>query len=56
MKCVEGEVVYDLFASLGHIQDPKSGGNLVAHVHVGNTYHQRKEVSDHAPKKGGSTV
>lgn len=44
VKCSEGEVVYDLFASVGHIQDIKSGGNLVAHIHVGTTFHSRKEV------------
>lgn len=39
----EGEVVYELLASVAHIREPKTGGNLVAHVHVGETYHQRKE-------------
>ena len=29
---------------MGHVQDFKSGGNLVAHIHVGTTYHSRKEV------------
>lgn len=36
-------MVYELLASVAHIRDAKSGGNLVAHVHVGETYHQRKE-------------
>jgi len=36
--------VYDLLATVGHVQDFKSGGNLVAHIHVGTTYHSRKEV------------
>lgn len=36
--------MYDLLATVGHVQDFKSGGNLVAHIHVGNTYHSRKEV------------
>ena len=36
--------MYDLLATVGHVQDFKSGGNLVAHIHVGTTYHSRKEV------------
>ena len=44
VKCSENEVVYDLLATVGHVQDLKSGGNLVAHIHVGTTYHSRKEV------------
>ena len=36
--------MYDLLATVGHVQDLKSGGNLVAHIHVGTTYHSRKEV------------
>ncbi|XP_073238938.1 PAN2-PAN3 deadenylation complex catalytic subunit PAN2-like [Porites lutea] len=43
VKCSENEVVYDLLATVGHVQDLKSGGNLVAHIHVGTTYHSRKE-------------
>jgi len=43
-KCTENEIIYDLHATVGYIQDPKAGGNLVAHVHVGTTYHHRKEV------------
>jgi len=39
----EGYAVYELLASVAHIRDPKSGGNLVAHINVGETYHQRKE-------------
>lgn len=35
--------MYELLASVAHIREPKTGGNLVAHVHVGETYHQRKE-------------
>ena len=44
-KCTvrDGEEVYELLASVAHIREPKTGGNLVAHVHVGETYHQRKE-------------
>ncbi|XP_074658834.1 PAN2-PAN3 deadenylation complex catalytic subunit PAN2-like [Tubulanus polymorphus] len=34
---------YDLYGTVGHIQDPKSGGNLVSHVHVGDSYHRMKE-------------
>ena len=44
VKCSENEIVYDLLATVGHVQDFKSGGNLVAHIHVGTTYHSRKEV------------
>lgn len=36
-------MIYELLASVAHIREPKTGGNLVAHVHVGETYHQRKE-------------
>ncbi|KAJ7336670.1 poly(A)-specific ribonuclease [Desmophyllum pertusum] len=43
VKCSENEVLYDLLATVGHVQDFKSGGNLVAHIHVGTTYHSRKE-------------
>ncbi|XP_020628077.1 PAB-dependent poly(A)-specific ribonuclease subunit PAN2-like [Orbicella faveolata] len=43
VKCSENEIVYDLLATVGHVQDFKSGGNLVAHIHVGTTYHSRKE-------------
>lgn len=39
----ENEIVYDLLGTVGHVQDLKSGGNLVAHIHVGTTYHSRKE-------------
>lgn len=27
-----------------HVLDARTGGNLVAHIKVGETYHQRKEV------------
>ncbi|XP_048584798.1 PAN2-PAN3 deadenylation complex catalytic subunit PAN2 isoform X2 [Nematostella vectensis] len=43
VKCGENEVVYDLHATVGYIQDAKHGGNLVTHIHVGPTYHSRKE-------------
>lgn len=39
----DGKMVYELLASVAHIRDAKSGSNLVAHIHVGETYHQRKE-------------
>ena len=37
-------VHYDLFAVVCHIEDPRTGGNLVAHIKVGETYHLAKEV------------
>ncbi|XP_077977957.1 PAN2-PAN3 deadenylation complex catalytic subunit PAN2-like [Glandiceps talaboti] len=40
--------VYDLFASVAHVQDLKSGGNLVSHILVGPTYHKRKEGVTHS--------
>ncbi|XP_064647285.1 PAN2-PAN3 deadenylation complex catalytic subunit PAN2-like isoform X2 [Lineus longissimus] len=36
-------VYYDLLATIAHVTDPKTGGNLVAHIHGGDLYHQRKE-------------
>lgn len=41
-----GVYVYDLMATVVHILDSRTGGSLVAHIKVGETYHQRKEVSD----------
>ncbi|XP_041478319.1 PAN2-PAN3 deadenylation complex catalytic subunit PAN2-like isoform X1 [Lytechinus variegatus] len=43
----DGYVTYYLHASVGHIRDPRSGGNLVAHINVGKTYHKRKEGVTH---------
>lgn len=44
----EGAVIYDLVVTVPHLLDARNGGNLVAHIKVGETYHQRKEVSgDH---------
>uniref|UniRef100_A0A671MU09 PAB-dependent poly(A)-specific ribonuclease subunit PAN2-like n=1 Tax=Sinocyclocheilus anshuiensis TaxID=1608454 RepID=A0A671MU09_9TELE len=43
----EGASVYDLVAIVSHIQDARTGGNLVAHIKVGETYHQRKEGVTH---------
>jgi len=37
-------VEYELRSTIAHIDDARTGGNLVAHVNVGKTYHQRKEV------------
>lgn len=34
---------YELYATVAHIKDSKSGGNLVTHINVGETYHYRKE-------------
>lgn len=41
-----GVFVYDLMATVVHILDSRTGGSLVAHIKVGETYHQRKEVSE----------
>lgn len=41
-----GVYVYDLMATVVHILDSRTGGSLVAHIKVGETYHQRKEVSE----------
>lgn len=38
--------MYDLLATVVHILDSRTGGSLVAHIKVGETYHQRKEVSE----------
>ena len=33
--------------------DPKCGGNLMAHIHVGKCYHSRKEMSSGTEGGGG---
>ncbi|XP_015199779.1 PAN2-PAN3 deadenylation complex catalytic subunit PAN2 [Lepisosteus oculatus] len=43
----EGAVIYDLMVTVSHILDARTGGNLVAHIKVGETYHQRKEGVTH---------
>ncbi|KAA0707248.1 PAN2-PAN3 deadenylation complex catalytic subunit PAN2 [Triplophysa tibetana] len=43
----DGASIYDLVVTVSHIQDPRTGGNLVAHIKVGETYHQRKEGVTH---------
>uniref|UniRef100_A0A8C8E2W1 PAN2-PAN3 deadenylation complex catalytic subunit PAN2 n=1 Tax=Oryzias sinensis TaxID=183150 RepID=A0A8C8E2W1_9TELE len=43
----EGASLYDLVVTVPHIQDGRTGGNLVAHIKVGETYHQRKEGVTH---------
>jgi hypothetical protein len=44
-------------ATVVHILDSRTGGSLVAHIKVGETYHQRKEVSEMTQGRGGcSTV
>uniref|UniRef100_A0A8B9HHP0 Poly(A) specific ribonuclease subunit PAN2 n=1 Tax=Astyanax mexicanus TaxID=7994 RepID=A0A8B9HHP0_ASTMX len=43
----EGAAVYDLVVTVPHILDARTGGNLVAHIKVGETYHQRKEGVTH---------
>ncbi|XP_022090828.1 PAB-dependent poly(A)-specific ribonuclease subunit PAN2-like [Acanthaster planci] len=42
-----GFVDYYLHASIAHIKDVRTAGNLVAHVQVGKTYHKRKEGVSH---------
>ncbi|KAI6062326.1 PAN2-PAN3 deadenylation complex catalytic subunit PAN2 [Aix galericulata] len=39
--------VYDLMATVVHILDSRTGGSLVGHIKVGETYHQRKEGVTH---------
>ncbi|KAK3589026.1 hypothetical protein CHS0354_007971 [Potamilus streckersoni] len=34
---------YEIFATVLHVKDAKTGGHLVSHIKVGETYHQRKE-------------
>lgn len=54
-----GVCVYDLMATVVHILDSRPGGSLVAHIKVGETYHQRKEVSEGDQGRdipGGATV
>ncbi|XP_069509890.1 PAN2-PAN3 deadenylation complex catalytic subunit PAN2 isoform X5 [Ambystoma mexicanum] len=43
----EGTYIYDLMATVVHILDSRTGGSLVAHIKVGETYHQRKEGVTH---------
>lgn len=40
----DGASLYDLMVTVPHVLDARTGGNLVAHIKVGETYHQRKEV------------
>ncbi|XP_044068567.1 PAN2-PAN3 deadenylation complex catalytic subunit PAN2 isoform X2 [Siniperca chuatsi] len=44
---VEGASLYDLVVTVPHVLDVRTGGNLVAHIKVGETYHQRKEGVTH---------
>ncbi|XP_072105007.1 PAN2-PAN3 deadenylation complex catalytic subunit PAN2 isoform X3 [Mobula birostris] len=43
----ENTYLYDLVVTVAHILDPRTGGSLVAHIKVGETYHQRKEGVTH---------
>uniref|UniRef100_A0AAY4CWK0 PAN2-PAN3 deadenylation complex catalytic subunit PAN2 n=1 Tax=Denticeps clupeoides TaxID=299321 RepID=A0AAY4CWK0_9TELE len=43
----EGSSIYDLVVTVPHMLDPRTGGNLAAHIKVGETYHQRKEGVTH---------
>nr|XP_014348135.1 PREDICTED: PAB-dependent poly(A)-specific ribonuclease subunit PAN2 [Latimeria chalumnae] len=47
MEEEEGTYIYDLMVTVAHILDSRTGGNLVAHIRVGETYHQRKEGVTH---------
>nr|CAB3264643.1 PAB-dependent poly(A)-specific ribonuclease subunit PAN2 [Phallusia mammillata] len=40
-------VEYELYCTVAHVNDPRTGGNLVAHINVGKTFHQRKEGVTH---------
>nr|XP_026693869.1 PAN2-PAN3 deadenylation complex catalytic subunit PAN2 isoform X1 [Ciona intestinalis] len=44
---MDGMVEYELFSTVVHIDDPRTGGNLVSHINVGEKYHQRKEGVTH---------
>ncbi|XP_064155231.1 PAN2-PAN3 deadenylation complex catalytic subunit PAN2 isoform X2 [Anguilla rostrata] len=43
----EGTAIYDLVVTVSHVLDARTGGSLVAHIKVGETYHQRKEGVTH---------
>ncbi|XP_055747889.1 PAN2-PAN3 deadenylation complex catalytic subunit PAN2-like isoform X3 [Salvelinus fontinalis] len=43
----EGASLYDLVVTVPHVLDARTGGNLVAHIKVGETYHIRKEGVTH---------
>uniref|UniRef100_A0A4W5Q435 Poly(A) specific ribonuclease subunit PAN2 n=1 Tax=Hucho hucho TaxID=62062 RepID=A0A4W5Q435_9TELE len=43
----EGTSLYDLVVTVPHVLDARTGGNLVAHIKVGETYHIRKEGVTH---------
>nr|DBA32901.1 TPA: hypothetical protein GDO54_000653 [Pyxicephalus adspersus] len=43
----EATNIYDLTASVAHVLDSRTGGSLIAHIKVGETYHQRKEGVTH---------
>ncbi|XP_061114158.1 PAN2-PAN3 deadenylation complex catalytic subunit PAN2 isoform X2 [Conger conger] len=43
----EGAAIYDLVVTVSHVLDARTGGSLVAHIKVGETYHQRKEGVTH---------
>jgi hypothetical protein len=47
MEDEEGTVVYELMASVAHIRDAKTDGNLVAHIKVAKPYHKLKEGISH---------
>jgi len=47
-------VHYELFAVICHIEDPRTGGNLVAHIKAGEAYHLTKEVGHKFPCFNGT--
>ncbi|XP_049608470.1 PAN2-PAN3 deadenylation complex catalytic subunit PAN2 isoform X1 [Syngnathus scovelli] len=50
----DGASLYDLVVTVPHVLDARTGGNLVAHIKVGETYHQRKEVGGVEPVRVGA--
>ncbi|XP_056444199.1 PAN2-PAN3 deadenylation complex catalytic subunit PAN2 isoform X1 [Gadus chalcogrammus] len=43
----DGACLFDLVVTVPHLLDARTGGNLVAHIKVGETYHVRKEGVTH---------
>eukprot|EP00041_Stephanoeca_diplocostata_P033833 m.1128272 g.1128272 ORF g.1128272 m.1128272 type:complete len:284 (+) comp24413_c0_seq20:1583-2434(+) len=43
----EGEVLYELVASVAHVAETGTGGNFVAHIRVPEIYHKMKEGISH---------
>ena len=47
MEDSDGTVTYELLATVAHVRDAKSNGNLVAHIKVGPAYNKLKEGISH---------